>query len=86
MPIEILEKIALLLLIGLVAGFLAATLLGERRRYGVVGYLVVGVDGAIGGNFAFDKLQLPSTGIEWRLISGVAGAIVLVLLLRLLRR
>jgi uncharacterized membrane protein YeaQ/YmgE (transglycosylase-associated protein family) len=47
---------------------------------------VVGVVGAIGGNFAFDKLQLPSTGIEWRLISGVAGAIVLVLLLRLLRR
>jgi uncharacterized membrane protein YeaQ/YmgE (transglycosylase-associated protein family) len=86
MPIEILEKIALLLLIGLVAGFLAATLLGERRRYGVVGYLVVGVVGAIGGNFAFDKLQLPSTGTEWRLISGVAGAIVLVLLLRLLRR
>ncbi|HEY7607984.1 MAG TPA: GlsB/YeaQ/YmgE family stress response membrane protein [Alphaproteobacteria bacterium] len=77
---------AYLLLIGLVAGFLAATLLGERRRYGVIGYLVVGVIGAIGGNYVFGSLQLPNTGTEWRLIAGVVGAIVLILLLRLLRR
>ena len=32
--------------LGLIAGFLAAWILGERRRYGLLGYLVIGAIGA----------------------------------------
>lgn len=83
---DTLAKAALLLLIGLVAGFLAATMLGERRRYGIVGYLVIGVVGAIGGNFAFESLNLPTASMLLTLVAAFAGSIVLILLLRLLRR
>lgn len=83
---HILVDAAYLLLIGLVAGFLAATLLGERRRFGIVGYIVVGVIGAIAGRSIFEALNLPNIGTVWRLVAGVAGAIVLLLLLRLVRR
>lgn len=77
---------ALLLLIGLVAGFLAATVLGERRRYGIMGYLVVGVIGALGGSYAFKSLNIPTASPLLTLLAAFLGAIVLVLLLRLLRR
>ena len=77
---------ALLLLIGIVAGFLAATILGERRRYGIVGYLVVGVIGALGGSYAFKSLNIPTASWLLTLIAAFVGAVVLVALLRVLRR
>ena len=79
-------KIVTLILIGLVAGFVAATLVGERRRYGILGYIVVGAIGAIGGSYVFGALELPNVGLVPQLIAALAGSIVLVLLLRLLRR
>lgn len=78
--------IALLILIGLAAGFLAATVLGERRRYGVFGYLVVGMIGAVGGRYAFTSLNLPTARPEIALLAAFVGAVVLVALLRVLRR
>jgi uncharacterized membrane protein YeaQ/YmgE (transglycosylase-associated protein family) len=77
---------ALLLLIGLVAGFLAATILGERRRYGIVGYLVVGVIGALGGSYAFKSANIPTASALLTLVAAFAGSVVLILLLRLVRR
>ena len=78
--------IALLILIGLVAGFLAATVLGERRRYGIFGYLVVGMIGAVGGSYAFTSMNLPTARPEIALLAAFIGAVVLVALLRVLRR
>jgi uncharacterized membrane protein YeaQ/YmgE (transglycosylase-associated protein family) len=78
--------LALLVLIGLVAGFLAATVLGERRRYGIFGYLVVGMIGALGGSYAFKSLSIPTANIFLTLIAAFIGAVVLVALLRVLRR
>ncbi len=83
---ETLLDLALLILIGLVAGFLAATVLGERRRYGIFGYLVVGMVGALGGNYAFTAMHFPIARLELRLLAAFVGAVVLVALLRLLRR
>lgn len=83
---HVLFEIAYLILIGLVAGFLAATLLGERRRYGILGYIAVGAVGAIGGNYAFSSLQIPNAGILLKLFAAFIGSIVLVLILRLFRR
>ncbi len=83
---ETLLQGALLLLVGLVAGFLAATVLGERRRYGILGYLVVGVIGALGGSYAFKSLNIPTASLPLTLLAAFAGAVVLVGLLRVLRR
>jgi len=83
---RVLIEIIYLIAIGLAAGFLAATILGERRRYGIVGYIVVGAIGAIAGNYIFGSLQLPNVGVFPRLIAAFAGSLVLVLLLRLFRR
>jgi uncharacterized membrane protein YeaQ/YmgE (transglycosylase-associated protein family) len=83
---DTLIKTGLLLLIGLVAGFLAATVLGERRRYGIFGYLVVGMVGAIGGSYAFASLNLPTASFFLTLVAAFVGALVLVGLLRVFRR
>jgi uncharacterized membrane protein YeaQ/YmgE (transglycosylase-associated protein family) len=83
---ETLIDAVLLLLIGLVAGFVAATLLGERRRYGILGYIVVGVIGALGGSYGFKSLNIPTASTLLTLIAAVVGAIVLVFFLRILRR
>ncbi len=118
---HILVDAAYLLLIGLVAGFLAATpdvielrvtdrqpvdkveLLAPGGRVylahridrekttpessaGGGRYIVVGVIGAVAGRSIFEALSLPNIGTVWRLVAGVAGAIVLLLLLRLVRR
>jgi uncharacterized membrane protein YeaQ/YmgE (transglycosylase-associated protein family) len=83
---QLLFEIAYLIVIGFVAGWLAATLLGERRRYGLLGYVVVGAIGAIGGNYAFASLEIPNAGLVLKLIAALAGSLVLVLVLRLLRR
>jgi uncharacterized membrane protein YeaQ/YmgE (transglycosylase-associated protein family) len=83
---ETLLNAALLLLVGLVAGFLAATVLGERRRYGILGYLVVGVIGALGGSYAFKSLNIPTATPFLTLLAAFVGAVVLVALLRLFRR
>jgi uncharacterized membrane protein YeaQ/YmgE (transglycosylase-associated protein family) len=83
---DTLLNVALLLLIGLVAGFLAATVLGERRRYGILGYLVVGVIGALGGSYAFKSANIPTASPLLTLLAAFVGAVVLVALLRVLRR
>ena len=83
---DVLFRFVILILVGLAAGWIAATLLGERRRYGIIGYIVVGAIGAIAGKYAFGLLHLPNVGPLLELIAGVVGAIVLILLLRLVRR
>jgi uncharacterized membrane protein YeaQ/YmgE (transglycosylase-associated protein family) len=83
---DLLFKVALLIVVGFVAGWLAATLLGERRRYGILGYVVVGAIGAIGGNYAFSEMDLGSPHPVVTLVAAVLGSVVLVLILRLLRR
>jgi uncharacterized membrane protein YeaQ/YmgE (transglycosylase-associated protein family) len=84
--LEVLLAFALLIGIGLVAGFLAATILGERRRYGLFGYVVVGAIGAIAGRYAFKSLGFPVEHWGLVIVPALAGSLVLVLFLRLLRR
>jgi len=81
----VLIRLATLIVVGLIAGFLAAWILGDRRRYGVLGYLVVGAIGAIDGSYAFKSFGLPNVGFVPELIAAFAGSVVLVLLLRLFR-
>lgn len=72
------------LLIGLIAGWLAS--LAMKDRHGLLGYLVIGVVGALLGGWLFGVLGIAAGGLVGSLITAFVGAIVLILLLRLIRR
>ncbi|MCW5773099.1 MAG: GlsB/YeaQ/YmgE family stress response membrane protein [Rhodospirillaceae bacterium] len=83
---DLLGRLAILIVVGFAAGWIAATVLGERQKFGILGYIVVGAIGAIAGKAVFGWLHLPNVGFVIELIAGIVGAVVLVTLLRLLRR
>jgi len=73
------------LLIGLIAGWLASAIVGGG--FGIVGDIVVGIVGAFLGGYLFDLFDLSAGGgLLGRIIVATVGAIVLLLLLRLVRR
>ena len=74
------------ILIGLVAGWLAGTLV-KGGGFGVVGDIVVGVVGALLGGWLFSALGVSSGGgLLGAIIVATIGAIVLIFILRLLKR
>jgi uncharacterized membrane protein YeaQ/YmgE (transglycosylase-associated protein family) len=81
-----LEAILIWAFIGLVAGWLASAVVGGG--YGVIGDIVVGIVGAFLGGFIFNALHVatPFAGIAGTIFVAFIGAIVLLLLLRLIHR
>jgi uncharacterized membrane protein YeaQ/YmgE (transglycosylase-associated protein family) len=82
------DSVIVFLLVGLVAGWLASRVVGSAGG-GLIADLVVGVIGAVIGGFLFSRLGISAAGIPpllFQLIAAVAGSIVLLLLLRLVRR
>ncbi len=73
------------LIIGLVAGWLAGQIM-EGRGFGFLGNLIVGVIGAILGGFLFGWLGLTVGGLIGSLVTALAGAIVLLFLIGLIRK
>jgi uncharacterized membrane protein YeaQ/YmgE (transglycosylase-associated protein family) len=80
------ETILLWAVIGLIAGWLASAIVGGG--YGVIGDIVVGVVGAFLGGILFRSLGVaaPFGGIAGTIFVAFIGAIVLLLLLRLISR
>jgi uncharacterized membrane protein YeaQ/YmgE (transglycosylase-associated protein family) len=80
------ETFLLWIAIGLVAGWLASAVVGGG--FGVVGDIVVGIVGAFLGGFIFRGLHLgtPFHGLAASIFVAFVGAVVLLLLLRLIRR
>ena len=73
------------IIIGLIAGWLAHTILGGRG--GIFGNIAVGLVGAIFGGFLFEKLNLQVMPDFWgNLITATIGAIVFLLIWRAIRR
>jgi uncharacterized membrane protein YeaQ/YmgE (transglycosylase-associated protein family) len=72
-------------LIGIAAGWLAGQLM-RGSGYGLLGDLIVGVIGAILGGWLFGLLGIAAVGLLGQLIVATAGAILLLLLLRFLKR
>ena len=72
-------------LIGIAAGWLAGQLM-RGSGYGLLGDLIVGVIGAILGGWLFGLLGIAAVGLLGQLIVATAGAILLLLLLRVLKR
>ncbi len=73
------------LIIGLVAGWLAGQLM-KGGGYGLIGDLVLGVVGAFVGGWLFGALGISPGGLIGSLITATVGAVVLVLLVRLIKR
>jgi uncharacterized membrane protein YeaQ/YmgE (transglycosylase-associated protein family) len=73
------------ILIGIAAGWLAGKIL-RGVGFGLIGDLIVGVIGALVGGALFDALGISAAGLLGSLIVATVGAIVLLLLLRLIKR
>ena len=73
------------IVIGLIAGWLAHTILGGRG--GIFGNIAVGLVGAIFGGFLFEKLNLHVMPDFWgNLITATIGALLFLLIWRAIRR
>jgi uncharacterized membrane protein YeaQ/YmgE (transglycosylase-associated protein family) len=81
-----LETVLLWAVIGLLAGWLASAVVGGG--YGLIGDIVVGVIGSFIGGWLFAQLHVrgPFGGLPGRVFVAFIGAIVLLLILRLLNR
>lgn len=74
------------LVVGLIAGWLAGVLV-KGGGFGVVGDLAMGVLGAFLGGFLFRSLGIGAGGgLLGSIIVATIGAVVLILLLRLVKR
>ena len=73
------------ILVGIAAGWLAGQIL-KGGGYGLVGDLIVGVIGALLGGWLFGLAGIAAGGLIGQLVVATIGAIVLILLLRLIKK
>lgn len=73
------------LIIGVVAGWLAGQLI-KGGGYGLIGDLVIGVIGAFVGGWLFGAIGIHAAGSIGSLITATIGAVVLLLLVRLVKK
>ena len=80
------ESLLLILFVGLVAGWLAGQIV-RGTGYGLVGDLVIGILGAFVGSWLLPQLGIHlGRGVISAIINATVGAVLLLLLVRLLRR
>lgn len=80
-----LETFLIWLIVGAVAGFLAG-LIVRGGSLGLVGDIIVGILGAIVGGWLFATLGIHiAAGIVGTILTATIGAVVLLLLIRVLR-
>ncbi|HEY7214638.1 MAG TPA: GlsB/YeaQ/YmgE family stress response membrane protein [Thermoanaerobaculia bacterium] len=74
------------IIVGLVAGVLASFVVGGG--YGLLGDILIGIVGAFVGGWIFSKMgwHTPFGGLAGTIFVAFIGAVVLLLLLRLIRR
>jgi uncharacterized membrane protein YeaQ/YmgE (transglycosylase-associated protein family) len=78
-------SIITLLLVGLVAGFLASLIVSSR--FGLIGDLIIGVVGSFIGVWLFGQLHIAiGSGFIGEVIPAFVGAVILLLVLRLFGR
>ena len=73
------------LIIGSLAGWIGGLLM-KGRGFGCLGNLVVGIIGAILGGWIFRHLGLTAIGLPGALLTAIAGAVVLLWLVKLVKR
>ena len=80
-----LETLLIWLVVGLIAGWLASAVAGGG--FGLIGDIVIGVVGAFIGGVIFRGLHIhvPWSGIPGTILVAFIGALVLLVILRLIR-
>lgn len=79
------EGIVVILFVGLIAGWLAGKIV-RGTGFGIIGDILVGIAGALVANFLFPKLGIHiGTGLVSEIIYSAIGAIILLLVVRLVR-
>jgi uncharacterized membrane protein YeaQ/YmgE (transglycosylase-associated protein family) len=73
------------ILIGIAAGFLAGLIM-KGGGYGIVVDLILGVVGALLGGWLFGLAGVAAGGLIGQLVVATIGAIVLILVLRLIKK
>jgi uncharacterized membrane protein YeaQ/YmgE (transglycosylase-associated protein family) len=73
------------IVIGILAGFLAGKIM-RGRGYGLLIDLLLGIVGSMLGGMVFGLLGLYSSGIVGQLVVATAGAVLLIVVVRSLRR
>jgi len=79
------ESLLVILFVGLVAGWLAGQIV-RGTGFGLLGDLVIGILGAFVGSWLLPQLGIHlGTGVISAIINATVGAVLLLLLVRLLR-
>jgi uncharacterized membrane protein YeaQ/YmgE (transglycosylase-associated protein family) len=79
------ESLIVILFVGLVAGWLAGKIV-RGTGFGIIGDILVGIAGALIASFLFPKLGIHlGTGLVSEIIYSAIGAVVLLLIVRLVR-
>jgi uncharacterized membrane protein YeaQ/YmgE (transglycosylase-associated protein family) len=79
------ESILVILVVGIVAGWLAGKIV-RGTGFGLIGDLVVGIAGALVATLLFPRLGIHlGSGIVSEIIYSALGAIILLLIVRLIR-
>jgi uncharacterized membrane protein YeaQ/YmgE (transglycosylase-associated protein family) len=79
------EGILVILFVGLIAGWLAGKVV-RGTGFGIIGDIVVGIAGALLASLVFPRLGIHlGTGLVSEIIFSAIGAVVLLLIVRLLR-
>ncbi|HEY4981403.1 MAG TPA: GlsB/YeaQ/YmgE family stress response membrane protein [Pseudolabrys sp.] len=80
------ESILVILLVGLVAGWLAGQVV-QGTGFGLIGDICIGIVGAFIASWLLPKLGIAlGTGIVREIIDATIGAIVLLVIIRLVKR
>ncbi len=80
------ESLLVIILVGLVAGWLAGQIV-QGTGFGLIGDLIIGIVGAFVGGWLLPRLGVHlGVGIVAVIASATIGAVVLLLIIRLIRR
>jgi len=79
------ESLLIILLVGLVAGWLAGQIV-QGTGFGIVGDLLIGIVGAFIGSWVLPRLGIHlGSGMIAAIVNATVGALILLLLIRLVR-
>ena len=79
------EGIIVILFVGLIAGWLAGKIV-RGTGFGLIGDICIGIAGALVASFLFPKLGIHlGSGLVSEIIYSAIGAVVLLLIVRLIR-
>jgi uncharacterized membrane protein YeaQ/YmgE (transglycosylase-associated protein family) len=79
------ESLLIILIVGLVAGWLAGQIV-QGTGFGIVGDLLIGIVGALIGSWLLPRIGIHlGSGIIAAIINATIGALILLLIIRLVR-